>query len=214
VRDGQRGRWTVGARHGAGSWRTRGCWSLLLALAACQRSTANEAPASIAAASGAPPAPAVPVAAPLPSGAVTPGVSYQRVDRLAPGARSGVCEQLHGLMESAGNGLRHFAEVTPNQQGAPMTWSEVRSRQEADQRSPEGTAPEMWSLAEREHWRLAALWASSPSGAWGIQSELCFRPDGTLAELRAEPGTYPRPEPAAVTKLGDLPFASALAPAR
>lgn len=97
--------------------------------------------------------------------------------------RSGVCAQLHGLLESDDPSLKRFAEVTPNQQGAPMTWSRVQSQMEADERSPDGTAWEVWSVVEREGWRLASLSASSPSGDWVNESELCFRPDGTLAQL-------------------------------
>ena len=64
-----------------------------------------------------------------------------------------------------------------------MRWSEMRSGAEANERSPDGTAWELWSLAEREGWRLAALDLQSPSGDSTRESELCFRPDGTLAQL-------------------------------
>lgn len=99
------------------------------------------------------------------------------------GERSEVCAQLHALLQSDDPSLKRFAEVTPNQQGAPMTWSLVRSQQEADERSPDGTAWELWRVAEREGWRLAVLAASSASGDRVSESELCFRPDGTLAQL-------------------------------
>ncbi|MEY4547951.1 MAG: hypothetical protein RL685_4146 [Pseudomonadota bacterium] len=102
---------------------------------------------------------------------------------LVSSERTGVCAQLHDSLESGGQGLRLFAEVTPQQQGASMEWAAVRSREEADERSPEGTAWELWSVAEREGWRLAALGASSASGDWASESELCFRPDGSLAQL-------------------------------
>jgi hypothetical protein len=88
-------------------------------------------------------------------------------------------------------------------------------------------------VAEREGWRLAVLSegsvsgssvsGSSVSGSHASASELCFRPDGSLAPTdarhipggkRAEPGTHQRPEPPAVTQLSDLPFASLLVPAR
>lgn len=176
--------------------------------------------------------------------------------RLLPATeRSGPCAQLHALIESDDPSLKRFAEVTPDQQGAPMAWSLVRSQQEADERSPDGTAWEVWQMAEREGWRLAVLSASSASQDWVSESEHCFRPDGTLAQLtdtlrtfysehglvsdtvtrsygldggvlssstdaryvdsgkRAEPGTYHRPEPAAVPRVKDLPFASLLGPA-
>jgi hypothetical protein len=97
--------------------------------------------------------------------------------------RSGACAQLHAAIESDDAGLKRFAEVTPNQQGAPMAWSQVRSQEEADERSPDGTAWEVWSVAEREGWRLAQLSSASPSGDHVSDSELCFRPDGTLAQL-------------------------------
>lgn len=103
--------------------------------------------------------------------------------RLPASERSGVCAQLHALLEGDDPSLKRFAEVTPNQQGAPMAWSLVRSQEEADERAPDGTAWEVWRLAEREGWRLAELAASSPSGDWVSESELCFRPDGTLAQL-------------------------------
>ncbi len=104
--------------------------------------------------------------------------------RLLPaGERSGMCAQLHELSASDDASLRYFAEVTPDQQGGAMEWSQVRSPEEANERSPDGTAWEQWTLAEREGWRLAVLWASSPSGDWADESEHCFRPDGTLAQL-------------------------------
>lgn len=175
---------------------------------------------------------------------------------LAPGERTGACAELHAVIEEDGASVRYFAEITPDQQGAPMRWTEVRSGAEANERSPDGTAWELWSLAEREGWRLAALQLQSPSGDSTRESELCFRPDGTLAQLtdtyrtvfsehglvnestlrsyapdgrvlsstsdarfvnsakRAEPDMYLRSEPPVIIKLGDLPFASALAAAR
>lgn len=121
----------------------------------------------------------------VPSGASWQIAREEMIDSklLAPAERSGVCAQLHSLLESGGDGLQHYAEVTPNQQGAEMTWSAVRSQEEADERSPDGTAWELWTVAEREGWRLASLSASSASGDWISENELCFRPNGTLAQL-------------------------------
>lgn len=203
--------------------------------------------------------PVVPAAAAAPLEHAPLQIARQeRLDsRLLPASeQSGVCAQLHALLERDDPSLKRFAEVTPNQQGAPMEWSLVRSQQEADERSPDGTAWEVWRLAEREGWRLASLSASSASGGWVSESEHCFRPDGTLAQLtdtrrtfhsghglisdtvtrsyapdgrvlssktdarqvqsgeRAQPGMYHRPEPVAVTKVSELPFASLLTSAR
>lgn len=166
--------------HGRGQstalrWRMRGGWSWL-ALAACQSGAQREAPAT----STAKPTAVVAQAAP-------PGQSAREqvldAKPLPASERGGPCTHLHALIERDDASLQRFAEVTPDQQGAAMGWSLVRSRAEADERSADGTAWELWRVAEREGWRAAALSARSPSGDWVNETEHCFRPDGTLAQL-------------------------------
>lgn len=219
-----------GARRRAGLWWTaslvggaaRG-GALLALLGACQGGSRQEVPAAGGAAAVTPVASvsaAVPVTGPatVPSGGEPP----------LPPERSGVCADLHASLASGGKPVLYYAEVTPQQQGAPMQWAAVRSRKEADERSPEGTALELWTVAEREGWRLAVLTVASGSKDSASESELCFRPDGSLVQTdaravrgdkvpsgkRAEPGTDQRPEAPVVTKFSDLPFASLLEPAR
>jgi ketosteroid isomerase-like protein len=95
--------------------------------------------------------------------------------------RSGACAALSEQIESGAGELRYFANIA-SAASAPE-WAAVTSLAEANERAADGTAWQEWTLAMHEGWRLASRDASSPSDDWVQRSELCFRADGTLAQL-------------------------------
>jgi hypothetical protein len=101
---------------------------------------------------------------------------------LAPEARSRRCGALLEQLAGAGPGVRYFANLASST-SATARWAAVGSHDDADSRADDGYASELWGLLSGDEWQAAFVSMSPPSGDWVREASLCFRPDGTVAQV-------------------------------
>jgi len=97
----------------------------------------------------------------------------------------GPCAKAYEAMEARPKSLRFFADLSSRESpgGSGRVYAEVSSQEDANRRAPDGYAWEFWVLARDDTWLAARMFASSPTGDWMQLSDMCFRADGSLAEV-------------------------------
>jgi hypothetical protein len=94
-------------------------------------------------------------------------------------ASQGPCAKAFETLNTKAKGIRYFAALGGDSGGMV----EVSSHEDANQRSADGFAWEVWETATEFGWRAANSRATSSCGAWSLFTHSCFRPDGSLAEI-------------------------------
>lgn len=110
-----------------------------------------------------------------------------RINALEP---TGRCSQLAEHLQEPAPDVQNYADLGSIYDKAPSKWVKVPSHADANKHAVDEYAWSFAAVTSQDGWTGVFMFHTSPSGDWSKATNYCFRPDGTLAQLVDQLGTF------------------------